>query len=425
MSVSDLIREINKTHSISNNNEKFTALTKLLTILPIENKFITSIYNSTNQVPKNISTLYDEEWSAFNSIVTSFIKFCVEMDPWSALCSFDLLTTYLNDLSIAFNNNTYGWLLSDIIKTTITMVIPIAIKLDYQMFYKEQGGKYRLNYMASIILKIFNNIRINDSNVYKKSIILYLGNKLCFIYWKLDNPLLCLNIFSNMNNTSLRIKEFPMSEQIKYKFYLGKFWFIKNELIKSFENFKFCLLNTSSLKNQKLILEYFIPVSIIVGKVPNFNYLKSKFNGDNSILEFLNLFERIAFLVKIGDFNGYNNLIAENYKYLKSKGILLVMNKIELLIYRNLSCKVWSILGKQPNLNTNLVPIPIPSSIPPQDQIFYKENIFVTLIDTGLLKGKLVKTNLIALSKIDPFPNVFDRYLRAYSNKTGSNTGWI
>ncbi|KAI5960214.1 uncharacterized protein KGF55_004937 [Candida pseudojiufengensis] len=425
MTVSDFIREINKTHAITNNDQKFQALTKLLTISPLENKFISSIYNTTNHKVKNVTTQYDEEWPAFSLVVNSFVKFCAEMDPWSALCSFDLLTTYLNDLSVAFNNNTYGWLLSNVIKSTITMVIPISIKLDYQMFYKEQGGKYRLNYMASVILKIFNNIRINDSNVYKKSIILYLGNKLCFIYWKLDNPLLCINIFSNMNNTSLKMKEFPLSEQIKYKYYLGKFYFIKYEFIKSFENFEWCLLHTSSLKNQKLILENLIPISLIVGKRPDFTYLRSKYGNELSMLEFLNLFAQVSNAVKVGDYNTFKKLINENYKYLKNKGILLIMNKIDILILRNLSYKVWSIQGKQQNLNINLVPIPIPNSIPPNDHYFYKENVFVTLIDTGLIKGKLIGSNSIALSKVNPFPDVFDHYYKKFYNGSRSNNGWM
>ena len=129
-------------------------------------------------------------------------------------------------------------------------MVPWARKLDLIMYFKEQGGKFRLNYMASIILKMFNNIRINDSNVYKKSIILYLGNTLCYIYFKLDNPLLCRNIFSNMQNTSLKFNEFNLDQQLKYRYYLARYYLIKYQLIESFNHLQWCLVNTSSLKNQ-------------------------------------------------------------------------------------------------------------------------------------------------------------------------------
>lgn len=286
MSLMKFINEINQTYSITDNNLKIQELTRLLSINPQENKYISIIYNAKS-IPSSITTLYDEDWSAFNLIITSFVKLCHEMDPWSILKSFDLYAAYLNDLSIGFNNNNYGWLLSNIIQSTTSMIVPWAKNLDLMMYFKEQGGKFRLNYMASLILKIFNNIRINDSNLFKNSIILYLGNLLCFIYFKLDNPLLCQNVFSNMQNTSLKLKDYPITQQLKYKYYLAKFYLIKNHLLESFENLKWCLLNTSSLKNQRLILELLIPISLIIGIKPNFNYLMSK--GLNfEFLDFIN-----------------------------------------------------------------------------------------------------------------------------------------
>ncbi|KAI5961519.1 hypothetical protein CANMA_003801 [Candida margitis] len=312
MSVSQLVAEINQTYQ-ANKQKKYETLTKLLSVNPAENGYISSIYNSTTN-PSTPQTSYDDDWPAFASVVSSFVKLCTEIDPWSVLQSFDLFTTYLNDLSIAFNNNNYGWLLSGVIKSTIGLVTPWALQLDTQMFFKEHGGKYRLNYIASVILKIFNNIRINDSNVYKKSIILYLGNKLCFIYWKLDNPLLCRNIFSNMNNTSLQLTDFPITEQLKYRYYLARYYFIKYELIESFELLKWCLTRTNSGKNQQLILELFVPISLVIGKTPNFTNLKQSQANNQYVVKFLSIpcatelpiFEKqkfVAFNEQDGDFD--------------------------------------------------------------------------------------------------------------------------
>lgn len=403
MSVSQLITEINNTYH-TNKQEKFNSLTKLLSVNPAENGYIASIYNNTST--SQLKTLYDDDWPAFPTVVSSFVKLCNEMDPWSVLQSFDLYTTYLNDLSVAFNNNNFGWLLSGVIKSTIGIVTPWALQLDTQMFFKENGGKYRLNYIASVILKIFNNIRIN-SNAYKESIILYLGNKLCFIYWKLDNPLLCRNIFSNMNNTNLQLADFPMVEQLKYRYYLARYYFIKYELIESFELLKWCLIRTSSGKNQQLILELFIPISLVIGKTPNFIALKQSQRNNQYVVNFLSMYEEMSKAIRPGDYALFKSVVEKNHRYLKSKNLLLLTNKMEILIYRNLVKNCWKILGRQTTMPYNLVPI--------QD-IYFKENLFVTLIDSNLIKGKLTNKSVV-LSKNDPFPKVFDIYMKRFKSK--------
>lgn len=408
MSLMKFINEINQTYSITDNNLKIQELTRLLLINPQENKYISIIYNAKS-IPSSITTLYDEDWSAFNLIITSFVKLCHEMDPWSILKSFDLYAAYLNDLSIGFNNNNYGWLLSNIIQSTTSMIVPWAKNLDLMMYFKEQGGKFRLNYMASLILKIFNNIRINDSNLFKNSIILYLGNLLCFIYFKLDNPLLCQNVFSNMQNTSLKLKDYPITQQLKYKYYLAKFYLIKNHLLESFENLKWCLLNTSSLKNQRLILELLIPISLIIGIKPNFNYLMSK--GLN--FEFFGLYQQIAQVVKTGDYQSFKRIINENSQYLKDKNLLLLMNKLDILVYRNLVKKVWLLLNKPASLDYTRIPI-----YDHENDELYLENLLVTLIDSNLIKGKLTMNKTVVLSKNDPFPKVFNIYQVRFAKRS-------
>ncbi|RCK63236.1 Nuclear mRNA export protein THP1 [Candida viswanathii] len=408
MSLMKFINEINQTYNITDNNSKIVELTRLLTIDPEQNKYIAIIYHA-NSIPATITTLYDDDWSAFNMIITSFVKLCHEIDPWSVLRSFDLYAAYLNDLSIGFSNNNYGWLLSNVIESATRMIVPWAKKLDLMMYFKEQGGKFRLNYMASLILKIFNHIRINDSNVYKNSIILYLGNTLCYIYFKLDNPLLCQNVFSNMQNTSLKLKDYPVTQQLKYKYYLAKFYLIKNHLLESFENLKWCLVNTGSAKNQKLILELLIPVSLIIGVKPNFAYLRSR----GLDFEFFGIYEQIAYAVKTGDFMTFKQVVQQNYQYLKDKNLLLLMNKLDILVLRNLVKKVWLLLDKPASLDYTR--IPVAGHI--NDEL-YLENLLVTLIDSNLIKGKLTMNKTVVLSKNDPFPLVFNIYKVRFAKRS-------
>ncbi|CAK9435935.1 uncharacterized protein LODBEIA_P05490 [Lodderomyces beijingensis] len=420
MTVEQFLADINRTFTGPQDDQKFQTLTRLLCVDPTENRYVTSIYNNTaasSHVSSSIHTEYDADWPAFGSVVSSFIRLCQLCDPWSALRSFDLYTTYLNDLSIAFNNNNFGWLLSGVIKSTIGMVLPWALRLDRSMFQREQGGRYRLGFMASVLLKIFNNIRVNDTNKYKKSIMLYLGNKLCYIYWKLDNPLLCRNIFSNMNNTSLKIDDFPRGEQLKYRFYLAKYYFIKYELIECFRHLSWCLVNTSSAKNQKLVIELLLPVSLVLGKKPNFGSLQQQVH-DASVHEALHIYSELFRVVARGDHQSFTLLLERNHHYLKRNNALLLMNRVEILLYRNLVRHVWRILGQPLSVAIDVVPTLESDSL-------FKENLFVSLIDSNMIKGKLTTKGVLVLSKTDTFPDVFDIYTKRFGTRNGQANDWM
>ena len=60
-----------------------------------------------------------------------------------------------------------------------------------------------------------------------------------------------------MQNTSLKFNEFNLDQQLKYRYYLARYYLIKYQLIESFNHLQWCLVNTSSLKNQKLTLNYY------------------------------------------------------------------------------------------------------------------------------------------------------------------------
>merc|ERR1712080_33771 len=124
--------------------------------------------------------------------------------------------------------------------------------------------------------------------------------------------------------------------------------------------------------------------------------------------DFINMYEEMSRSIQPGDLATFRSLVAKYHHYLKSKSLLLLMNKMEILIYRNLIKNCWKILGRQTTLPYNLVPIP--------KDIYFKENLFVTLIDSNLIKGKLTNRSVV-LSKNDPFPRVFDIYMKRFKTK--------
>lgn len=384
---------------------------------------------------------YNEDWMAFNQLVVSFIRLANQMNPWSALESFDLYSTYINDLSVAFTNKKNGYLLTPLIEDAIEFVIPLATKLDFQLVVKEMHRKPRLTYLASVLLKIFNNIRSqlgagDHVEAAKKSIMLFIGSKLCLTYFKLSNPLLCRNVFSNMNNASLEFHKYPMNQQIQYRYYLAKFYLVKYQFVDAYQHYMWCLEHCPSNysrdnANISRILRDLVPIAIILGKTPNFAYIYQQFySSATKAPAFLTIYSRMMKIVKRGSFAEFQQFIAFNFDTLKShKSLLFISTKSCVVILRNLLKRVWLIQGSIARLDYDSIAVALTTSlqglelsnvtdfelqqpaIPKHpssridDQVV--ENCLITLIDQNLLKGKLFpRLRMVSLSKTGAFPAV-------------------
>ena len=94
------------------------------------------------------------------------------------------------------------------------------------------------------------------------------------------------------------------------------------------------------------------------------------------------MYQTLSKSIRAGDYSKFKQIIDSNYHYLKDKNLLLLMNKVEILILRNLIKKVWIVLDKPSTMN--YLNIPIEGHY--NDEL-YLENVFVTLIDSNLIKG--------------------------------------
>lgn len=322
----------------------------------------------------------------------------------------------------------------------------MAIQLDFQLYHKEDCLQPRLLYLASLFLKMFNNIRsqlLISNN--KKTIILLLGNKLCNVYFKLGNPLLCQNIFLNMNNANLNFNSFTVNEQIQYRYYLARFYLIKNLLANSYIHLNWCLqqiTNSSTNQNIDIILKYLIPVSILMGKRPNFTYIAHTYYQSKNlqIPSFIFHYQKIQQAIKLGNYNLFIDCFNEpsiKQELIKNGLYILIGQKSIVLLIRNLIKKVWILLGKPSRISYHQIHIALQLSIsskyqnlgydmfsflqlPIQDSTI--ENLLITLISQTLMKGKLSSNQQsVALAKMNVFPPVDSVYFVLFGNGLESN----
>lgn len=422
-------------------------LLNLLRLHPSLNPWVVKLYNigsiDEKQVHEEIQrrNFYDDEWMAFQELVASFVILSNQLNPFSMLESFDLYASYINNLSIAFTNKSQGYLLTPLIQDTIDFIIPMATQVDMQLALVESGRKPRLVYLASLLLKMFNNIRSqlgagDHIEAAKKSIMLLIGVRLCLTYFKLSNPLLCRNVFSNMNNANLRLSDFPKNQQIQYRYYLARFYMVKYQFVDAYQHFQWCLQNTpvNCIKdnaNVTRILQKMIPLGMIIGKKPNFSNIYTTFySSRENAPKFLDTFAALANAIEVGDLNTFSARLNEphNYQMLKKHQLLLLFSeKTPLLILRNLVRKVWTLLGRQARLDFDSIKCALTVSLAgtPLNAIncfglrvnsegsadtiddFVIENCLVTLIDQNLLKGKVFpRLRVVSLSKTGVFPPV-------------------
>lgn len=420
-------------------------LLSCLRLHPSLNPYVVQLNNVGNLEEEQIAQavemrhFFNDDWAAMNLVIVSFVHLANQLEPWSLLESFDLYSRYLNDLSIAFTNKARGHLLTPLLEDLIEFIIPLASRLDHQLLLKEKHRKPRLTYVASVLLRIFNSIRSllgagDHIEMMKKSIMLYIGARLCLVYFRLGNPLLCRNVFSNMNNANLQFHSYPMNQQLQYRYYLAKFYMVKYQFVDAFQHFSWCLQHCppnhlqNNLNVTKILRDY-LPVSIVLGKRPRIENFKSFFyTSQAQCPAFLDLYGQIVETVNRGSLFDFHQLINHppNYEFLKLHYLLLFISiKTCVVILRNLVRKVWLAQGKHPRLDYDAIKVALELSlngisinaVPAQTSLAQKpsapvddlivENCLITLIDQNLLKGKLFpRLRVVSLSKTVAFPSV-------------------
>ncbi|OBA20535.1 hypothetical protein METBIDRAFT_32525 [Metschnikowia bicuspidata var. bicuspidata NRRL YB-4993] len=435
-------------------------LLELLRLHPQMNPFVVKINNLGHLSEGQILLLIERRhwfngaWLSFDQLIVSFLRLCNQVNPWSLLESFDLYTTYLNDITVAFMNKKHGYLITYLLEDVLKQVLYMSKLLDYHMLHREMCRKPRLNFMASILLKIFNNIRSQIGaddyiDAVKKSIMVLIGVKLCQTYFQLSNPLLCQNVFSNMGNANLDFSSYHPNQQLQYRFYLAKFYIAKYEFVDAFEHLDWCLARVPynysvDSMNVSTILRQFLLVSILLGKRPKFgSFSRRYFSAPLKCPKYFSIYAELENAIRLGNFYRLHNLIndAEISSFLKrQKFASFFSSKAYLITLRNLVKTIWLSQGKQVRLGYDatkqglllslngleLSSVSTMNSSPKQHILSTNlddhsiENCLVTLIDQNLLRGKVFpRLRVVSLAKNEVFPDISANYFLKFGNGSG------
>ncbi|CCE65624.1 hypothetical protein TPHA_0M00490 [Tetrapisispora phaffii CBS 4417] len=322
------------------------------------------------------------EWTRFNIMVVSFLKYCRDVNPWSLLESYDLIFNFYTDLVNCLLNDSYPIdKLVPITKEMTDYVVPVACKLDNNYELLNTRRFQFLSYVSSVVSKLFNSTKplrnLDDHEGFvekphfqqlpgKQKILLYLVNKLNNIYFRIHSPQLCSNIFKNFKPKCMiyRFGEYPVQERIEFHYLLGRYYLLNNNVLNAYRQLdrSFELLShvASTLNlslesmqplrsNLQRILKYLVPAGLIIGKLPRF-WVVGEVDQ-----QLAHQYAAVARAVRAGNLKGVNEWLQEHESALRRSHLLLtLLEKLPVLAYRYLVRAV--VQGYTMELSSSRVP---------------------------------------------------------------------
>ncbi|KAH3677570.1 hypothetical protein WICPIJ_008977 [Wickerhamomyces pijperi] len=426
------------------NSGNITCFDKLLSIDVINNEetvhqiaqlqpFLQSLNDQQIESRIKSMNLFDRDWGAFTLLAISYLKLVRDFNPSSILRSHDLFLIYYNDLTVSLLNNQFGNSLAHLFKDTTRFLIPLMKRLDHMLNENVKGKRFkRLIFISTSLTKVFNHLRALKVMSEKKKMIVFIVNRLNMVYFTINNPLLCANIFANMNNMqNFKFSLFAKEEQVEYRYILARYYIIKNQLTKAYFHLNWCFVSnhSSSQVNALKILRYLIPVGLLIGRYPSKRFLQY-------IPELNEIYAPLCLHLKTGNFIGFQNHVQQYEDYFKSRKLLiLLVQRSRILIFRNLIFNTFQLINSHRG-NFRLLYDEIQAALnksingPSQtqnSQSLYRldpssqtvsiddsliENMIVSLIENNFLKGNNhTGLRTVILSRKEPFPNVFQQYM--------------
>ncbi len=394
---------------------------------------------------------YNNDWPAFEIMIEKYLIFAKNVDPWSLLNSIDLMIDFYSSLSVALNNKQFHTILFKLTYNVTNLIIPLTKFVDTKVMQIENrvNNYPRLSYLSTIMLKVVNNIRgspaldeLGSSESRDTiSVLMSVCVLLCNLYIFIDSPILCNNVFSNMNVLRLDKRLTSKSQLINYRFVLGKFHLGQSNYFLAYKHFIWCFENIHrdiSVHSLVKILKYLIPCGLLVGKVANIKLLEGLIHNDEDGLQLIQIYRPLVGSYKSGDIKGFSDTMRRNRAYFIGLCLYVgFLQRVRILIMRNLILKVYKTTGR---LNFEDVESALNVSLDSRhqsaeagnlsfytitDQIdnSFTQSVLVALVDSNLIRAKLTASRNIILSRTNPFPNIYDIYKLKY--KQSGKEGWL
>ena len=272
----------------------------------------------------------------------------------------------------------------------------------------KRGGEKpsKLADAGSTLMLVYRAVS-QTSTAEKKAPQLHVVNNLFKVYFKLNALHLCKNLINAVNlPTFLPFDSFPKSEKVTYNFYVGRLAVFEDAYERAAEHleYAFAHCHAQSVRNVRLILQYLIPVKLILGTLPSQKLLEKY-----ELREFVDVVEAM----RRGDARTLDAALSSGESTFIKQGTYLMLEKLRMSVYRTLFKKVHAIHGETADAakanQVSLAKFQTALAWCGADDVDLDEVecIVANLIFRKFIKGYIShKNRVLVLSKADPFPSL-------------------
>ncbi|KAI8145137.1 hypothetical protein BJV82DRAFT_605055 [Fennellomyces sp. T-0311] len=373
---------------------------------------------SEAQCEQIINSAIENTSHSLAEFVNSYIRLLNNSINFPLTHVYDYFESFYSAVIPVFSSSDSNYLLP-FIKTLSTTIVDFAFHVDKTENLQQKQMK--ANGAARLLSKVFNIMLADRSplNESKRYGIIHITNLAFKIYTKLDITNLCNTLINNLKNGGVELTEFPISQQVAHRYYLGRFSYYKQQLINAEEHFQFSFNHCpkSSWHNKRLILKFLVPTRIIMGRLPS-----------SALLKEYNLTQPYAELketIKRGDIRRFNHVMEQYQAFFSHSWTYeLLRARCPVLLWRSCLRRVF-LLTRQSDedrvMSYQSCYDGLLAAGEERDLDFYDtENILVSLVSQGYIRGYLHhQLQQIVLSKMNPFPpvNQIRPYIEYYNDE--------
>ena len=226
----------------------------------------------------------------------------------------------------------------------------LGIASDKEAAIKESRSGCRphesLEKAAEVLMGLFRicatDIRATVDKTKRKGMITVI-NQLFKIYFRINKLHLCKPLIRALVNADM-MEYFPLNEQVTYNYFLGMKSLFDSDHKKAEEllTFAFHECPSHSFKNKRLILIFLVPVKMILGHMPK----------ETALVKYqLTAFIPLMKAIKEGNLKAFDQALDQEKDFFWKFGIYLILEKLRVIIYRNIFKKVCLLL------NSHQIPI--------------------------------------------------------------------
>jgi len=240
-----------------------------------------------------------------------------------------------------------------------------------------------------------NRAKADDT---KKWGMLFVVNQLFKTYFAVNKLDLLKPLIRAIDNCSL-FDDFSLSQRVTYQYYVGRKALLDSDYALAERQLSFAFLNChpSSARNRKLILVNLIPVRMLLGTLPTHELLTQ-----NNLREF----RPIVHAIRTGNLGLMEDALAKYEFFFVRTGIYLLVEKLKLIVIRQLFKKVQKMTGGF-QLELQLFLDALHFAGMTDCDMEELECIMAGLISNDLIRGYISHQHQkVVFSRREPFPKV-------------------